>query len=607
MLLFDHVSYRYPGADGLALDDVSLALAPGERLVLLGANGSGKSTLVRLANAMLLPTGGSVSADGMDTRDEATTRALRTAVGVVAQDPETQIVSSTLIDEVAFGPENLGLPRDEIAARVKEAVTAVGLAGKETREPHSLSGGEKQRLVIAGILAMRPRYMVLDEPCSMLDAQGREEVEQLIASLHAQGHGILQITHDLSECAAADKVVVLAGGRIVFEGGFDELLAEDELLEARGVLRPLLLELAAHLQEAGVKLPANPMSPRALAGAVVLAARAGAGSVAVPRDADEDGSAGLPRMRQKIEGGQAGMVVEGPAAMPEMGQGGARPTSLVLEQVSYEYASGTTLAHRALEDVSLCIEPAQSVLVMGVTGSGKSTLLRLAAGLIEPSQGSVLLDGHKLLAGEVGMSFQQPEMQLFAETVAEDIAFGMVNKGVGKQKALAQARELMERIGLPPSEFATRSPFSLSGGQARRVAVAGMLACGPAYLLFDEPTAGLDARGRSFIQDLLADLRGQGRGIVVVSHDIDEFLPVVDRVVLLSEGRIVWQGPAAVLVGDPRIFRRAGLGVPALLEFEEHLGCMPGSFTMDVEQVAQWALTGFGGVGPMPHAHGGEV
>ncbi|NTU88878.1 MAG: ATP-binding cassette domain-containing protein, partial [Actinobacteria bacterium] len=212
---------------------------------------------------------GCVEVDGRSTRASESTRAIRTLVGVVAQDPESQIVSSTVLDEVAFGPENLGLPREEIAARVEAAIKAVGLRGKEGREPHGLSGGEKQRLVIAGILAMQPRYMIFDEPSSMLDANGRSEVRAVIDRLHAEGHGILHITHDISECVTADRVVVLSRGKIIFEGQPSELLYNEALFRDKGLVLTPMLALAVRLQNAGMELPKNLNQPAALAASVV--------------------------------------------------------------------------------------------------------------------------------------------------------------------------------------------------------------------------------------------------------------------------------------------------------------------------------------------------
>ncbi len=260
------MSFAY-GASGTpvgALTDVSLTISPGEMVALLGANGSGKSTLARLVNGLLTPRAGTVSVDGLDTIDPERSRALRELVGLVFQNPDDQIVATAVEDDVAFGPENLGLPRAEIRTRVDEALALVGLAGMERREPHLLSGGQKQRLAIAGALAMLPRYLVLDEPTSMLDPQGRAEVLGVLERLRLAGHGLLLITHDLAEAQRADRAIVLSAGAVAFDGEVPELLAKGSRLAEWGLEMPPLARLAAHLRERGVPVPQNPSSPSVL-------------------------------------------------------------------------------------------------------------------------------------------------------------------------------------------------------------------------------------------------------------------------------------------------------------------------------------------------------
>lgn len=266
MLHFDDISFSYHTArEGVqALAGVTLAVAPGEEVAVVGANGSGKSTLARLANGILLPRTGSVAADGIVTSDGDRIRELRGLVGIVYQHPDDQIVATSVEDDVAFGPENLGLPREIIRARVDEAIAAVGLGGLERREPHLLSGGQKQRLAIAGALAMQPTYLVLDEPTSMLDPEGRADVLGIVARLRSAGHGILHITHDLADVANADRVLVLESGRPAFMGALHELFDRAELLAACGLELPAGVRLAAELRGLGVPVPTDAMTPEAL-------------------------------------------------------------------------------------------------------------------------------------------------------------------------------------------------------------------------------------------------------------------------------------------------------------------------------------------------------
>lgn len=266
MLSFDNITFAYHTApDGVrALDGVTFSVEPGEEVAVVGPNGSGKSTLARLANGILLPGRGSVLVDGIATSDEARIRELRERVGIVFQHPDDQIVATSVEDDVAFGPENLGLVREVIRSRVDDALEAVGLTGLERREPHLLSGGQKQRLAIAGALAMQPTYLVLDEPTSMLDPEGRADVLGIVGRLRAAGRGILHITHDLADVATADRVVVLNAGVVEFDGSLEGLFGEPELLASCGLELPPSARLAAELRKFGAPVSAGVIAPEAL-------------------------------------------------------------------------------------------------------------------------------------------------------------------------------------------------------------------------------------------------------------------------------------------------------------------------------------------------------
>jgi energy-coupling factor transport system ATP-binding protein len=488
MLSFERVSYRYQGTAEPALAELTFSVMPGEHVVLLGSNGSGKSTLARLANGLLLPEEGSVRVDDLLTSEKATIRTLRSRVGVIAQDPDNQIVSATVLDEVAFGPENLGLERTEIIERVTLALRALGLTGFEERDPNALSGGEKQRLVIAGMLAMDPTYLVLDEPTSMLDRAGRAEVRNAIRSLHVRGHSILHITHDLSFAREADRVLVLQGGRLVFAGHPSTLLNDERLLVAYG-----LSVSEGSFSTAG---PSEEQLMRALRPVTA------------------------PKRRQE--------------------RGGAF-SSLHIDNVHFTYGVNTDVEREVLRGVSLAIDPGSYTLITGNSGAGKSTLLRVLSGLLEPSLGTVAFsNGRKVFPGSVGIVFQHPESQLFAQTVEDEIAFGPSNLGLLPSSDVRGnvVREALDAVGLDPKAFFHRSPFSLSGGEMRRLAIAGILAMRPAFLLLDEPTAGLDAEGRAFVHALIARLVRATAGVVVVSHDVEEFESRAQTHLELRDGRL---------------------------------------------------------------------
>jgi len=263
VIAFRQVSFAYPGAEThrMALDAFDLEVQAGEMVALLGANGSGKSTAARLVNGLLLPSAGSVTVDDIDTADDGRSYDVRQRVGMVFQHPDDQIVATSVEDDVAFGPENLGLERAEIRRRVDEAIADVGLTGLESREPHLLSGGQKQRLAIAGALAMRPRYLVLDEPTSMIDSQGRREVAEVLDRVRRAGHGILLITHDVAEAARADRVVVISLGRAVFSGSAEQLLDCEERMSEWGLALPPIAVIARELRSRGRAVASSAMDP----------------------------------------------------------------------------------------------------------------------------------------------------------------------------------------------------------------------------------------------------------------------------------------------------------------------------------------------------------
>lgn len=528
------ITARFESKD--ALRNVTISVAPGERVVLLGKNGSGKSTLLKCLSAQMWPAVGAIALDGRPIRTNADVGCLRRCVGVVGQDPDNQMVASSLFDEVAFGPCNLGLGANEVRERVQRALLQCNLAGMERRKVETLSGGQRQRAALAGVLAMEPSYMLCDEPCSMLDPKSRCEVMDILEGVARDGCGVVVITHELSDVISFDRAVVLEQGSVVWQGTPVDLLM-DEMQCRRAACN-----VSTGLARLADRVRAGSMTPGELAtcstGDIVreglrgAASRAAQSTVSPKRDDGDYGAAGCEGLR--------------------------------LRDVSHAYrlSGGRTCqteARNALGCVSLACGPGSVCALVGPTGSGKTSLAKIAAGLMEPSEGEVCLDGHTVEAGTVSYVFQRAEDQLFATTVVDDVSFGPRNQGLRKKDACERALRALQRMGLDARACAPENPFSLSGGQMRRVAIAGVLAMENRYVVFDEPTVGLDAPGIECLGEVVADLKRDGVGVMMITHDVERAVAWSDRMVVVSDGALVWEGPPAELAEHLDVLERAGL------------------------------------------------
>jgi energy-coupling factor transport system ATP-binding protein len=474
----------------------------------------------------LRPQAGQVRLDGARVGVDVARSALRRAVGIVGQDPDAATVASLVFEEVAFGPCNLGLDRPEVDRRVAWALGACGLAGFEGRQVATLSGGERQRLVLAGVLAMRPAYLLLDEPCSMLDERSRRRLLANVDEVAAAGTGVLHVTHELEQVIGYDRALIVDGGRIVWGGTPTGLLLDAGALELSCCLVSPWLAAARDELAAGRLRPEDVAAGPECCAAALERARAGAvlGRLAGPRGRS-DGRAGRQGCPQPS-------APRGPYVL--------EARDVVLPR---DFAQAGSEAGDRARELSLGVGRGGAALVAGASGSGKTSLVRVLAGLLEPASGRVLLEGKPLVPGRVACAFQRPEDQLFAATVLEDVAFGPRNAGRSAAEAREAARRALELVGFDPDEVGARSPFALSGGQMRRVALAGVLALEAPALVLDEPTVGLDRRG---VEDLLAVLdrvRLEGRAVCVATHDVERFAGWADAVLVLEAGRAVYEGP----------------------------------------------------------------
>lgn len=520
------VTLRY--GDDCALNDVTLEVPRGQRVCVLGANGSGKSTLASVICGLLAPDEGDVELVGervceAGAPDLAAYRRARRDLGLVFQNPDDQIVTSVVADDVAFGPENLGLPRDEIRRRVDRVLARVALTDYARADPSRMSGGQRQRVCIAGALAMEPQVLVLDEPSSLLDVRGREAIMRVMGRLAAAGATLVHVTHFMDEALAADRVIVMRAGCIVLDGAPREVFcdANTELIDELGLELPFDLRL-------------------------LRARRAQAGGAATDR-------------------AQQALLSKNSAA---------REPFCRVSGVSYSY----TPRRAALDDVSFQVLEGETCAVVGQTGSGKSTLLRLLCGLEAPDAGSVEVAGattatkrgRRDVRRAVGYVMQHPERQLFAQTVEADVAFGPRNMGLPADEVARRVDHALDLVGLAAKKGL--SPFELSGGQKRLAAIAGVLAMQPKLLVLDEPTAGLDPRGRAGLRRLLAELRAHGVTIVQVTHSMEDAARA-DRVVVLDESRVIADGAPAEVFSPENAGRlhACGLGIPRPLAYAREL------------------------------------
>ena len=569
------VSFSYDGVTP-ALDGIDLNIEDGEFFCILGGNGSGKSTFAKHLNALLQPDAGTVRINGMDASDPELVYDIRSTAGMVFQNPDDQLVATLVEDDVAFGPENLGVPSAQIAQRVREALKGVGLVGFERHETHALSGGQKQRVALAGVLAMEPRVLILDEASSMLDPRGRKGLMKVCRALHDRGMTIVMITHFMEEAAEADRVAVFRAGRVAMLGAPEEILTRADELAQLNLDMPASCCLGRALRAKGVPVCAQVREADMVAEiAQVYAERSGADVAGRPSASDS-------RVLDHASSAADGMVASEPVIeishLSHSYSLSARERRRWRKRSTTVGASGKQAlwgndpnSPWALRDVSLTVRRGEFLGLAGHTGSGKSTLVQHLNGLIRPQEGSVCALGLDLsskkgaaaVKAKVGVVFQYPERQLFAETVAQDVAFGPRNLGLPQDEVVRRVATSLARVGLDLAAIGDKSPFELSGGQQRRVAFAGVLAMEPEVLVLDEPMAGLDPAARRDFLELIDRLHREGLTVVMVSHSMDDLANCCDRIVVMNEGAVFADGTPAQVFAHANELKSIGLGVPA--------------------------------------------
>ncbi len=546
MIKAENLTFRYnEESETNILDNLNIEIHKGGFTAVLGHNGSGKSTLAKHFNAINLPLGGKVYVEKMDTSDEKLIYDIRQTVGMVFQNPDNQIVATIVEEDVAFAPENMGVAPAEIRRRVDEALEAVGMTKYKNRAPHMLSGGQKQRVAIAGILAMEPAYIVLDEPTAMLDPIGRREVMATLKRLNREKNvTVIIITHNMDEAVLADRVVVMDKGRIILDDVPEKVFADVEKIKGIGLDVPQVTEFAYELRKKGFDIKNDILSVEQGVEAIKPLVKSGT----VIRTEDV--------VSQREE-----HVIE-------------------VKNVSFEYSPKGPFNKVAVKNVSLTINKGDFVAIIGHTGSGKSTLLQMLNALVKPTSGEVFVNGKSTtekstnlreIRRTVGLVFQYPEHQLFEETVRQDIAFSPANMGLSPEEIDERVKLACEIAGVD-EKWLEKSPFELSGGQKRRVAIAGVLAMQPQVLVLDEPTAGLDPMSKN---KLLARIRRMhdeyGITIVLVSHDMEDVANCAERVIVLNDGEVFAEGTPLQVFSDYEKLEKIGVTAPQITRLMDKL------------------------------------
>lgn len=566
IIRIDHVSFSYGEASALALDDVTLSVSPGDFLGIIGQSGAGKTTLASAMSGAIPhhytgPFFGSVLVDGKDTC-AVTLTDISQVVGSVLQDIDTQMVASVVEDEMLFGLENFGVPHSQIEERVIDALETVGIADLRERDIATLSGGQKQKVAIAAILALRPRVLVLDEPTAALDPASSRMVFETLRSINRElGVTVVIIEQKVALLSEyASRIAVMQGGRIALEGTPSEVFSHSAELRSIGVDSPRVTRISNSLAARGLIEAGEPCLNvreaslliqnlcKASSPAPRAAATAGADR-ATTASPSECGMAESPRR---------------PAMKP-----GASPV-VRLRDVTYTYpGGGASVRHLNLE-----VYPGEFVGLVGQNGAGKTTATKLVNGLLKPSSGTVEVAGldtrtarTSQIARHAATLFQNPDHQICRDTVLDEVAFGLELGGVDAETARGRARAVAEDFGLPLGE----APFSLSRGQRQMVALASVVVLEPELVILDEPTSGLDYRECMTVMETVRRMADRGSAVIMVCHDMEVVSDFAERLVVMADGEIAAAGPTHDLFADESLMKRASMRPPQVVELANEL------------------------------------
>lgn len=522
-----------------ALKGVDINVKKGEFVSVLGHNGSGKSTFAKLVNGLNMLTDGTLYVRGLDASNENNIWDIRQNVGMVFQNPDNQIIATVVEEDVAFGPENIGMPPEEIVKNVDIALKAVSMEEFRKSAPAYLSGGQKQRVAIAGILAMKPECIVLDEPTAMLDPLGRKEVMDTITMLNnEEGITIVLITHYMEEAALADKIYVINDGEIAIEGAPREVFKNVEKMRELYLDVPQITELSYLINKKNNKMPNDILS--------------------------------IDEFLNKAK--EIGFVDN---FKYEKSQEQVKISEPILEVINltHIYGKETAFEKVALKNVNITINKGDFVGLIGHTGSGKSTLIHHLNALVKANEGGIYFKGQdintdksklKFIRQNIGLVFQYPEHQIFESTIYDEVAFGPKNCGLSGDELDKRIKEALAFVGMDES-FYKKSPFDLSGGQKRRVAIASVLAMKPEILILDEPMAGLDPYGRDEILGNIKKMHNDlGITIILVSHSMEDIANIADKILVMNKGQVAMYDTVDNVFSKADELTKIGLNAPQM-------------------------------------------
>ncbi|MFC5604146.1 ABC transporter ATP-binding protein [Sporosarcina koreensis] len=538
LLCVKNLKYKYPESSSFALDDISFTVEKGEFVGIVGMNTAGKTTLC-YALSGLVPHffkgayGGDVYIGDMDVLSHDISE-ITASVGLVFENPFSQMTGAkfTVFDEIAFGLENQGVPRDVMHERVRESMKLLDIEGHREKNPFSLSGGQMQRVAIASVIAMKPDILILDEPTSQLDPEGAEEVFRVVEKLAAGGMTIIMVEQKMEKLAAyADRILLMHDGELIADGKPKEVFSRDDLHEY-GVEPPVHVKIARTFNLRNETTGHYPISLN---------------DMPIEREI---------RFRPDDKISLASKTT----------------AELIVRNLHFSYEKGQEVI-RGL-NVTLSGEP---IAIIGQNGAGKTTFVKLLKALLKPDSGEIVLNGERTsettaaqLAGRIGLIFQNPNDQIFKHKVIDEVMFGPLNIGQSNEEALTNAKAMLKLVGL--ADKAEENPYDLSLAERKMVAMASILAMDTDIVIFDEPTMGQDVRGKANVKEIIHSLHEEGKLVICILHDMDFVAETFGRTIIFSNGGMLFDGPTREAFAQEEALRLARVEQPHITKIVQRLG-----------------------------------